>query len=69
MSDYQPGQEVEVRAEIYPAIGVPVFGWHKAKVVSANNCTEQIYVEFANGARGVFDAGLIRTRDLARKPE
>ena len=67
MSDYQAGDKVEVRAEIYPAVGAPVFGWHKATVISANNCIEKIYVEFPNGLRSVFHATLVRKKGVLRR--
>ena len=60
MNNYQAGQDVEVRAEIYPAVGVPVFGWHKAKIISVNNAVEQVYVEFPTGLRNEFDSSRIR---------
>jgi hypothetical protein len=66
MSEYNAGQEVEVRAELYPAIGVPVYAWHKARIVCVfadNKCQ----IEFpdgmrtlATGDRAVFDERHIR---------
>ena len=60
MSDYQAGDKVEARVEIYPPVGVPVFQWCRGRVVSANNAVEKICVEFSNGLTEVFPAGLVR---------
>ena len=66
MTQFHEGQEVEVRAELYPAIGVPVYAWYKAKIVCVFR-DKKCQVEFPDGMRtlstgdrAVFDVDHIR---------
>ena len=69
MTQFHEGQEVEVRAEVYPAVGVRVYAWYKAKIVCVFR-DKQCQVEFPDGMRtlstgdrAVFDADHIRAID------
>lgn len=62
MTQFNEGQEVEVRHELADGKWAASYGWSKAKIMAGTelSSTEKFVVEFADGTRAVFDADHIR---------